>query len=285
MLYDRSVRRAVVWLVLSSGCYNPSPQYDIPCGDGEVCPRGQTCVAGICRGTITPEDVDAALDDGSLATDATDAPDSGGGDVCAGGDNKCLVSCLATDPDCTTTCGDGKCVGNAGELCSSCAADCNSTALVCGNGQCQPGESPDCFADCGPTPWTWTAEEQQLMTLVNNARTGGFTCPGGTAVTRPAYQINAAILPGAREWVWEMSHHNYFGGNGNASCNGRTTAQREADGGFTGYVRSAGYASVQVAFDNWMNSTTLCPTVMSMAQTANVAVSFDTRKSYLLVLK
>ena len=281
MLYAGFVRRVVVWLALSSGCYDPSPQYDIPCGENDACPRGQSCVAGICRGTITPDEVDAALDDSAMI----DAPDSGTS-TCAGGDSACLVACVATDPDCITTCGDGTCVGNAGELCSTCAADCNSTAVVCGNGQCQAGESPDCYADCGPVPWTWAAEEQQLIALVQNARTGGFTCPGGSAVTRPAYQIAAGLLPPAREWVWEMSHHDFFGaGANNASCNGRSSAQRQTDGGFNGYVRSRGYADVQAVFNAWMSSTTQCPIVMSAAPMAAIAVSYDTTRSYLLVLK
>ena len=92
-------------------------------------------------------------------------------------------------------------------------------------------------------------------------------------------------MPGAREWVWEMSHHNFFGGTNNASCNGRTPAQRETDGGFNGYVRSAGYDNVQAAFNAWMASATQCPVVMSTATMAAIAVSFDTRKSYILVLK
>lgn len=280
ILYDRIVR-AVVVLVLLAGCYDPSPQFDIPCGEGDACPRGQTCVAGFCRGSAMGE-VDApALDDAQLPDDA---PDSGGGNVCSGGDSVCLVSCVATDPDCVTTCGDGKCVGNAGELCSMCAADCMTTAVVCGNGQCQPGESPNCFADCGPMPWTWAAEEQQLMTLVNNARTAGFTCPGGMAVTRPVYQISASLQAPAHEWVWEMSHHDYFGTNG-AGCSGRTAAQRAMDGGYNGYVRSRGYADVQAAFNAWMASTTQCPIVMSTSQMAYIAVSYDTARSYILLLK
>jgi hypothetical protein len=246
------------------------------------------CIAGLCR-TDLPPGVDAPLSDGDPIDAASDAPGDAAADApmgaCAGGDNKCLVSCVGMDPDCMTTCGDGRCVGNAGELCPMCAADCATTMPVCGNGQCQAGESPDCFADCGPAPWTWAAEEQQLMTLVQNARTNGFACPGMASVTRPAYTVLPALLPAAREWVWEMSHHNYFGGTNQESCNGRTIMQRQQQGGFTGYVRSAGYATVQDAFNNWMSSTNLCPIVMSTATRAAIAVSFDTRKAYLLVLE
>lgn len=269
-------------LALLVGCYDPNPPADIPCGDGEACPRGQRCVAGLCR-VGAPDEIDATLADGADPGDgpSNDTPVG----ACAGGDNTCLVSCVATDPDCTTTCGDGRCVGNAGELCSSCMADCATTNPVCGNGACDPGESPDCFADCGPTPWTWAAEEQQLMALIQNARTQGFACPSATSVTRPAFTWSSALLPPAREWVWEMSHHNYFGGTNNTSCNGRTTTQREQAGGFTGYVRSSGPADVQTAFNNWMTSATQCPIVMGTATMAALAVSYDTRRSYILVLK
>ncbi len=275
-------------LGLLVGCYDPAPQTEIPCGDNDACPHGQRCIAGLCR-TGIPDGLDAPVSDadpGDGASDgSSDAPTDTTMGACAGGDNACLVSCVATDPDCMTTCGDNRCVGNAGELCSSCAADCNTTAAVCGNGQCQAGESPDCFADCGPTPWTWAAEEAQLLALVQNARTSGFACPSMTSVTRPAFTVSAALLPPAREWVWEMSHHNYFGTTAQASCNGRSAAQREADGGFTGYVRSAGYDTVQAAFNAWMASASQCPIVMSTASMAAIAVSFDTRKSFILVLK
>ena len=277
------MRFVVVTLALLVGCYDPKPAADIPCGEGDACPRGQTCIAGICRLGL-PDGVDAPLSDGMNPTDGTSIDTPMG--ACTGGDNTCLVACVSTDPDCTTTCGDGRCVGNAGELCSNCTADCMTTNVVCGNGQCQAGESPDCFADCGPTPWTWAAEEAQLLALIQNARTTGFACPNMASVTRPAYTISAALLPPAREWVWEMSHHNFFGsGSTNASCNGRTAAQREQEGGFTGYVRSAGPADVQTAFNNWMASATQCPIVMSTSTMANLAVSYDTRRSYILVLK
>lgn len=268
------------------GCYSPNIRAGAPCGEGEACPTEQTCRAGFCRAD-DGSDVDApATDDSSIDSALNDGPgiDAPPGS-CAGNDNTCLVACVATDPDCVTTCGDNRCVGNAGELCGNCTADCATTSTVCGNAECEPGESPDCFADCGPVPWTWATEEQQLITLINNARTNGFACPGAALVTRPAYTIDPAMKPGAREWIWEMSHHDYFGNNGDG-CSGRTAAQRKIDGNFTGYTRSRGYATVQIAFDTWMASATSCPIVMSPNATQmNVAVSFDTAKSYLMMMR
>ncbi len=275
-------------LAVLVGCYSPNIRAGAPCGEGEACPIGQTCRAGFCRAddgsdVDAPLDhdasgIDSALGDGSLI----DAPAA----TCAGGDDVCLVACIAMDPDCVTTCGDNRCVGNAGELCGACNADCATTAAVCGNAQCQPGEIPDCYADCGPVPWMWNAEEQQLMTLVNNARTSGTACPNDPGGTRPAFTIDPAFAAGAREWVWEMSHSDYFGPTP-AGCNGRTYEQRRSDGGgFSGYVRSRGYATVQLAFNAWMASATQCPIVMSATATKMYAsVAFDTAKSYVLLIK
>jgi uncharacterized protein YkwD len=270
------------------GCYSPNIRAGAPCGEGEACPVGQTCRAGFCRADdgsdvdapleIDGSSIDSAVNDGPLV----DAPPS----TCAGGNNVCLVACVATDPDCTTTCGDNRCVGNAGELCGNCAGDCATTSVVCGNAQCQPGESPDCYADCGPVPWTWSAEEQQLITLINNARTTGFACPNAASVTRPALTVDTSMTGGAREWAWEMAHSDYFGSTADG-CNGRTYVQRKLDGGnFTGYVRSRGYGTVQLAFDAWMASATQCPIVMSANATKVYAsAAFDTAKSYLMVIK
>ncbi len=282
MRYHGTVRSLVVLAALV-GCYSPNIRAGAPCGEGEACPTGQTCRAGFCR-SDDGTDVDAPvlpIDVSFIDGPTIDAPPGS----CAGNDNICLVACVATDPDCATTCGDNRCVGNAGELCGMCGADCATTSTVCGNAECEPGESPDCFADCGPVPWTWASEEQQLISLINNARTNGFTCPGAALVTRPAYTIDPAMKPGAREWIWEMSHHDYFGNNGDG-CSGRTSAQRKLDGNFTGYTRSRGYATVQIAFDAWMASATSCPIVMSAtAMQMNVAVSFATTRSYLMVVR
>ena len=49
-----------------------------------------------------------------------------------------------------------------------------------------PGEtSANCYADCGPSPWTWTTDEMTLLADVNQARTGGTKCPGHPLTTAP----------------------------------------------------------------------------------------------------
>ena len=49
-------------LAAAAGCYNPSPPSGVPCGDNDVCPSGQLCVAGICAGSAS----DAAVPDVTL---------------------------------------------------------------------------------------------------------------------------------------------------------------------------------------------------------------------------
>ncbi len=277
--------RFVVGALLGfAACYSPDPPANLPCGDGEACPIGQSCRLGICRvdGEGGPLDADPSGDgstgDAPMTDAAPDAP------RCFPGNDVCLVECVGMDPDCTTTCGDNRCVGNAGELCgTTCPADCASTANICGNAMCQAGESPDCFADCGPTPWTWMAEEQQLLTLVNNARTNGTACPGMGSVVRPALVVDPTLSNAAREWAWEIAHHDYY--QAGAGCSGRTIAQRKIDGNFGGWQLGYGHATVQAAFNSWMASASSCPIVMTANSTRmSVSVAFATQKAYVMVI-
>ena len=53
-------------MLAASGCYDPTPPAGVPCGDNDVCPAGQTCIAGICEGSMDADVVPDAL--------STDAP-------------------------------------------------------------------------------------------------------------------------------------------------------------------------------------------------------------------
>jgi hypothetical protein len=235
---------------------------------------------------------------GSSAGDAISPGDGvAGGDgagpdsftSCAGGDSICLVSCVGTDPDCTTTCGDGTCVGNAGELCATCAGDCATMSPVCGNGACDPGESSWCFADCGPTPWTWSSDDQQLLDLVNTARTGGTMCPGTSmVVTAPALVLDPTIRDGAHEFVWEISHQQFYSMSPiGQTCNGRSWNQRAASyGNYDAWIVQYALTTTQAAVDSWLASTTGCPILMNASLTvAGPGVAFDARPGYVMVFK
>jgi hypothetical protein len=225
---------------------------------------------------------DSGIEDAPGDPDAGDASQG----ACAGGDGECLVACVDIDPDCTTTCGDGRCVGNAGELCGNCAADCATKAVVCGNGACEAGEAPDCYADCGPEAWQWLAMEQDAIDRINAKRTGGTTCPGeNQPATAPALTTAAVLVPTVHEWAWEIAHQNVLT-TGGGSCNGRTNAERQIPADFDTYVQSRGHASVEAAVTSWFANTTICPALMSTVRTKiAVGVAWDVAKGYVVVLE
>jgi hypothetical protein len=205
--------------------------------------------------------------------------------ACQPGDEVCPFGCVGTDPDCTTSCGDGLCIGNAGELCRTCAADCATLEPVCGNGACDPGEpETGCIADCGPAPWPWLADEEELVALIDQIRTGGFMC-ATMPVTQLALELDPALEPAAREWAWELAHHRYFDAAGGA-CNGRIAADREAAGGFTGYVTAAGYTTARDALTAWLADPIQCEILMSPVPTqAFVAIAHDVTTGFVVVLR
>jgi len=272
------VRFLVAAGLLLASCYDPKAPANAPCPDGE-CPTGQACVGGVCREGM---EMDSGIeDDGSVDPGAIDAPAG----ACIAGDGECLVSCVDSDPDCMTTCGDGRCVGNAGELCGNCAADCATKTIVCGNGACEQGEAPDCYADCGPETWLWLAMEQDAIDRINAKRTGGTTCPGGNPAMAPALTKSAALVPTVHEWVWEIAHQNVLT-TGGGSCNGRTNADRQIPADFDTYVQSRGHASVEAAVNSWFASSTICPSLMATTRTKiAVGVAFDVAKGYVVVLE
>ena len=280
------VVRAAVVLVGLVACYSPNPPADVACGPEGACPFGQTCLDGYCRRDGSVLDAPGSDGDDSLDAPELDAARDAS-QVCTPGDNACPVACVASDPDCVTTCGDGRCVGNAGELCGNCPADCATLTVVCGNADCEPGENPDCYADCGPSPWTWATEEQSLITMINNARTAGTRCvSGGPLLTRPALTADGSMQAGAREWSWEQAHHEFHSSNGSA-CNGRTLTQRKASHGtFSSYVTGYGYASVTAAFNAFIANDSLCQILLSATVTKiSVGVAFDTDAGFAIEMK
>jgi hypothetical protein len=182
--------------------------------------------------------------------------------LCVDGDGICLVSCVAMDSDCVTTCGDGRCVGNAGEYCHDCAADCMTLDPVCGNGACDPGEAPDCYADCGPSPWTWTADEQELRDMLNAARVNGTMCPGAPLRTAPMFVDDTSLELGAREWSWEIVHQ---GPPAAGRCNGRTIGDviLAVSGGSSGYVWIANVPTAADTVAFFLGTQNICNSIMS----------------------
>lgn len=186
-------------------------------------------------------------------------------------------------------CGDGICVGNLGELCATCPSDCNTREVtVCGNGQCDPPEdSNSCYADCGPTPWTWTAEEDDLTARINTARTGGTDCPGGGgATTAPALTASTSLTLGAREWAWESTYHAW---DTDAACNGRTYVERVEMAGATqphALWIHFGSATPAGAMTSFLSDQATCESIMNTVYTQlGVGIAFvNARRFYYLIL-
>jgi hypothetical protein len=216
-------------------------------------------------------------------TDDASVPDAS---ACAAGDGVCLPACLASDPDCITTCGDGRCVGNAGELCgTTCMSDCATTAVVCGNAECQAGEDGfNCYADCGPPTWSWETEEVALRTAINAARTGGTSCPGGGGPQfAPALAVDTTMQPGAREYAWEIAHHDI---HLNDACNGRTFAERQAPYGGNGGLSQSVAPTAADAVALWSSDVTLCPVLMLTGRTQlAVGVAIDAQPGWVMWMR
>lgn len=216
------------------------------------------------------------------SSDAASLPDAG---LCVAGDDLCLPSCLTTDPDCVTTCGDGRCIGNAGELCGSCMADCATLAIVCGNAECQAGEDgTTCYADCGPPSWPWETEEAALRAEINLARTSGTMCPGdGAPRFASVLAVDTTMQPGAREYAWEIAHHEI---HTNMACNGRSFVERQATYGGSGGLSHSTAVSAAAAVASWRATAALCPVLMNTARTQlAVGVALDAQPGWVMWLQ
>jgi hypothetical protein len=182
-------------------------------------------------------------------------------------------------------CGDGICSGNAGELCKQCGSDCATLADVCGNGECSTTEdSTSCYADCGPTPWPWIADDQALFNEINLARTGGTMCPGDSMPRfAPAFVADNSILPGAREYAWEIAHHDFAAPDASA-CNGRTFGDRATPYGAAGAMAliAVGVVAPASVVGAWKNSSTLCPQILMNTGMTGLATAIarDVKHSY-----
>jgi hypothetical protein len=207
-------------------------------------------------------------------------------DPCAAGDGQCLAQCVGTDPDCDTTCGDGKCVGNNGESCTECAADCATQVKVCGNGVCEAGEQTTCFIDCGPDPWTWVSEETSMLAAVNAARTNGTTCPGsGSPTTAPALVLDPTLTQPARDWAWQIGHDGFYMADASA-CNGESFTQRSNQGDYVTALSGYSFGSGAAAANFFITDTASCPTLMDSSRTAvGVGVALDGQRGFVLVMR
>lgn len=221
-----------------------------------------------------------ASPDARVADDAVSRPE------CAGGDGVCRYSCVAEDPDCVATAGDGVCVGNAGELCTS-DPDCDTREDVCGNGACSATEGSDlCYADCGPDPWPWTSLEEEVLMLVNEARARGIACAGRDPVVLGPLTLDDGMLAGARERAWELAHQEQSAAG--PACNGRSTAEIAAEvgaGAVLLYRDPDGTRRPSDAVSAWIGAG-VCLSLIDPAMTsAAVAVAYDADRGFALFVR
>lgn len=125
-----------------------------------------------------------------------------------------------------------------------------------------PSPSPSASATPSPTPGA--ALEDQVLVLVNQARTGGATCDGVAMPAVPALTMNAQLRAAARAHSADMATQDYFSHVGQ---DGRTFAQRIVDSGFSGgFPRAeniaAGRATAAQVMEQWMTSPGHCRNIM-----------------------
>lgn len=197
-------------------------------------------------------------------------------------DGFCPPSCVGSDPDCATTCGDSTCIGNAGELCTTCSSDCR-VEDVCGNAACDPGEdSANCPSDCGPSPWPWISDEMDLLTRVNMARTQGTSCNGMPATTAPAVTIDAGLALAARDLAWEESRYGTLAIN---RCDGRRMFDYLTSVNATSSKIASGETTNAQRMTQWI-ATGACTILMNTRSTRiGLAVANDTNPTYVALFR
>jgi hypothetical protein len=181
-------------------------------------------------------------------------------------------------------CGDNICAGDLGELCTTCMNDCATLAQVCGNGACEAGEETVCYADCGPSPWPWTSEANEMLVALNQFRATGTICPGETMTrTGPPLTHDGSLEPFAREWAWEAAHQEWFSID---SCNGRPAGDRLTAIGASSGWRTFDKPSPMDAIATLLAYEPSCPLLMSTSNTRlATAGAHDVSTSHTVVLR
>ena len=217
-----------------------------------------------------------------------DAPPSSVAIDGGGLDDGSTVDADPNAPDAApAVCPDGTCT--LGETCSVCPEDCAVTTAVCGNGVCDSGEGTDnCFDDCGPSPWPtgWANSEGQVLTLINERRSAGATCPGlGLTGPGPELTLSEGLLDVARNQSWDAARHNYDPVE--VRCSGDTIFKLMDRAGFSdvqGAAMARGVLSPDAAVNFWMSDEVTCPLLMSPSFNLFAAgVADDTGLNYYTV--
>lgn len=117
-----------------------------------------------------------------------------------------------------------------------------------------------------PAPAPATGFAQQVLDLVNAARTQARTCGATPYAAAPALTLNAQLGQAAQGHAADMAAQNYFS---HTSKDGRTAAQRIAAAGYAyrtwGENIAAGQATAAQVVAGWLTSEGHCKNIMNPA--------------------
>ncbi len=119
---------------------------------------------------------------------------------------------------------------------------------------CGPGHNP--VPEPETWPEDWTAREDEMLALVNEARAAATACPSGPKAAAPALVRDAALRSAARGHAWDMATQQYFDHDG---LDGRDPFDRMTDAGYTGSPAAeniaAGNVTAEATLEQWLTST------------------------------
>ena len=172
-------RLLLLVLPLAAGCslmVEPTIE-NLPCGEGDLCREGFTCVAGVCvSGLEDPGDGGGGSGGGGGGSGGDPGPCGGGcpdGQICDEGVNRCIPA-----RDCTTircapgeTCAEGACTSvTPGEVGATCFG-----ALDCASGLCLPSAAGEGI--CGTACASDAACGAGELCLIPEGAAGGYCAP------------------------------------------------------------------------------------------------------------
>lgn len=125
------------------------------------------------------------------------------------------------------------------------------------------GASLDAAKTCGLLNF-----QQELMTLINQARASSRLCGNSVYPAVPALLWNSKLFDAAAAHTADMANQNYFS---HTSLDGRSFGQRLAAAGYTGSSIAeniaAGQTTVADAMNTWLGSEGHCRNIMSASYT------------------
>ncbi len=150
-------------------------------------------------------------------------------------------------------------------------------------GTCEGPPPPDA-GDIADDSWpaAWAALEDEILTLVNEARTAGVQCPSGARPPVPALAMEGHLRTAARLHSQDMAEQGYFD---HFSPDGQDPFARMDEAGYEGQPGgeniAGGNATAQRTFDQWIGSDGHCRNMTSRDFTEiGVGYAFDAESPF-----